>query len=218
VQRKQQDGVLVLDTRTAVEFGAGHVPGAIHIGLAGQYASWAGTLLGLDHPVILVADQPDKLNEARLRLARVGIEKIAGYLGAGRGDTAAYGMLAWQRAGLTAAAVPQISVLDLHEQLRENPDSVQVIDVRRAAEWDTGHIAEARNKPLHKLRTLLADLDPQKPVAVHCKSGYRSSIASSLLLRAGFQHVVNVNGGFDAWSAQNLPVVREASTVPSCKS
>jgi glyoxylase-like metal-dependent hydrolase (beta-lactamase superfamily II)/rhodanese-related sulfurtransferase len=213
VIRRQKGGAVVLDTRNAAEFGAGHVPGAMHIGLSGQYASWAGTLIGLDLSVILVAADAEKLYEARMRLARVGMENVAGFLGAGRGDSFAFGMLAWEHAGLPVGSVPQISVLDLSNEINARPGEIQVLDVRRATEWDTGHVAQAQNKPLHRLRSQIGDLDPQRPIAVHCKSGYRSSIASSLLLRAGFKNVFNVTGGFDAWAAQKLPVVLEESAA-----
>ena len=106
--------------------------------------------------------------------------------------------------------MPQISVLDLYQQISEHPDSLQILDVRKKPEWESGHIEGAQLKPLDRLRTMLADLDPQKPTAVHCKSGYRSSIATSLLQRAGFSNVMNVVGGFDAWLAQKLPTVDPA--------
>jgi hydroxyacylglutathione hydrolase len=214
---QQEAGAVVLDTRPAAQFGAGHVPGSIHVGLSGQYASWAGTLIGLDRPMVLVAEEPERVEESRMRLARVGIENVVGYLKGG--------VLAWERdfagphtstgrAGQLLAQVPQISVLDLYQQLCDQPDSIQVVDVRRPMEWEAGHIAQAVLKPLNKLAlsegekaaALLNDLDPAKPIAVHCKSGYRSSIATSLLERAGFRQVMNFVGGFDAWQAQKLPV------------
>ena len=207
VAKRQAEGVAVLDTRPAAQFGAGHVPGAINIALSGQYASWAGIVIGLDQPIILVAEDPDKLEESRMRLARVGIEKVMGSLEGG--------VLAWQRAGKTLAQVPQISVLELFQELNDQPGAIQVVDVRRPAEWEAGHISQAVLKPLDQLRTMLADLDPHKPIAVHCKSGYRSTIGTSLLEAAGFTDVVNVVGGFDAWAAQKLPVVgpREAAST-----
>lgn len=211
VREQQQEGTVVLDTRSPAAFGAGHVPGAINIPLSGQYASWAGTLIGLDRPIILVAEDPERLEESRMRLARVGIEKVVGYL--------ADGILGWQKAGFPLAEVPQISVHDLQAVLRHDPASVQVVDVRRPGEWKAGHIAQAIHKSLIGLKPLLAaspgsqnpvaELDLARPVAVHCKSGYRSSIATGLLQRAGFQNVMNVVGGFDAWQKQNLPVVKE---------
>lgn len=199
VAQRQKSGAIVLDTRPAPQFGAGHVPGAIHIGLSGQYASWAGILLGLEQPIILVAEDPERIEESRMRLARVGIENVIGYLEGG--------VLRWQRAGFRLDEIPQISVLDLRRQLNAHPSDLQVVDVRKPMEWETGHVEQAVLKPLDGLRTMLSDLDPQKPIAVHCKSGYRSSIASSLLERAGFRQVMNVVGGFDAWKAQKLPYV-----------
>lgn len=221
VLRQQAAGVIVLDTRPAVQFGAAHLPVAVHIALSGQYASWAATLIGLDRPVLLVAEDPERLQESRMRLARVGIENVVGCLEGG--------VLEWERAGLPLDQVPQISVLDLYQRLAEQPDDVQVLDVRRPMEWEAGHIEQAALKPLDKLRLLasapgglnpelLSDIDPHKPIAVHCKSGYRSSIATSLLQRAGFRDVMNVVGGFDAWQAQKLPAVyppdRVAPAVP----
>lgn len=216
VLHKQAAGAIVLDTRTALEFGAGHVPGSIHIALSGQFASWAGTLIGLDHPMILVAEPPEQLQEARMRLARVGMENVIGYLAGAGGESSAPGILAWQQAGLELREVPQISTLELYRALCNMPEDFQVIDVRRPAEWEAGHLERATLKPLNKLRTLLDDLDTRRTLAVHCKSGYRSSIATSLLLRAGFKNVVNVVGGFDAWLAQRLPVVSEKSVASGC--
>ncbi len=201
VARRQAAGAIVLDTRPAARFGAGHVPGSLHLSLCGQYASWAGTLIGIGPPVILVTDDAKSVEDSRVRLARVGIENVVGYLGGG--------ILAWERAGLPLAEVPQISVLQLYEQLCDQPASVQVVDVRRPPEWSAGHIEQARLKPLHKLSEDLDDLDRQRPVVVHCQGGYRSSAASSLLKAAGFQQVMNVIGGFDAWKTHGLPCVTD---------
>jgi hydroxyacylglutathione hydrolase len=202
VLQSQAGGAAVLDTCPATLFGAAHIPGAIHIALTGQFASWAGIVIGLDQPIVIVAEDPQQAEASRIRLSRVGIEKVAGYLDGG--------MLAWDRAGLPNEQVPQISVLDLYQQISQHPDSLQILDVRKKPEWESGNIEGARLKPLDRLRTMLADLDPHKPTAVHCKSGYRSSIATSLLQRAGFTSVMNVTGGFDAWRAQNLPIVDPA--------
>ena len=218
VKARQAAGVVVLDTRPAAQFGAGHVPGSINIPLSGQYASWAGTVLGLDVPLLLVAEDPERLEESRMRLARVGIENVVGCLEGG--------ILAWEQAGLPLDQVPQISVLDLHQELRDRPDEIQVIDVRRPVEWEAGHIEQATLRPLDSLPSpmspaaaahALAALNPNQPVAVHCKSGYRSSIAASLLQRAGFQAVMNVVVGFDAWQAQKLPAVA-GQTAKTCAS
>ncbi len=210
VARRQREGTLVLDTRPATLFGAGSVPGSLQIALSGQYATWAGTLVGLDKPVILVVGEEDRVEESAMRLARVGIEKVIGYLQGG--------ILAWQQAGLPLNEVPQISVLQLHEQLTESPDSLNVIDVRRKQEWEVGHLEHAVLKPLHKLKDELGALDRAKPIAVHCKSGYRSSIATSILKANGFEQVMNVVGGFDAWKAQDLPVAADSSRATCSKS
>jgi hydroxyacylglutathione hydrolase len=190
----QRSGALVLDTRPSGQFGGGYVPGAIHIGLTGQFASWAGRILGLDSSIVLVAEDRDAMLEARTRLARVGIEKVAGYL--------EDGMSAWFREGLAVEQVPQVTVQDVHREI----EHLQVVDVRQPGEWGQGHIGGAFSKPLAQLRSLLGDLDRGRPVAVHCKSGYRSSIGASLLKREGFGEVMNMIGGFDAWQACGLPV------------
>jgi hydroxyacylglutathione hydrolase len=127
------------------------------------------------------------------------------------------GIAAWQRSGRRVGQTAQIAALELRNQLAAG-NEIQVVDVRRAAEWDAGHIAEGRLKPLNQFASLvasngearaklLADMDPTRPVAVHCKSGYRGAIAASLLERAGFATVANVTGGFDAWEAQKLPKI-----------
>jgi len=189
----QSEGVLVLDTRPAGQFGNAHVPGAVHIGLSGQFASWAGRLIGLNRRIVLVAEDHDTMLEARTRLARVGMEDVIGYL--------EDGMAGWFREGLPVAQVPQITVQDLQREIQD----FQVIDVRQPGEWEQGHIAGAQLKPLPKLIAALDGLDRERPVAVHCKSGYRSSIATSLLEREGFRQVMNVIGGFDAWQTCGLP-------------
>ncbi len=197
--RLQQSGAIVLDTRPDTQFGAGHVPGSVNIPLSGQFASWAGALLGLETDLLLVAENPDRAAESRLRLARVGIERVAGYLTGG--------VDAWLAARQPVEQVTHITVQDLGRLQRDEAD-LQIADVRRSAEWEEGHIESALLLPLNQLATEVRQLDPARPVAVHCKSGYRSAIAASLLLRAGFRQVVNVTGGFDAWKAAGLPVAQ----------
>jgi hydroxyacylglutathione hydrolase len=198
VLHRQREGALVLDTRPPLQFGAAHVPGSLNIGLAGQYASWAGTLIPLDTQVILVAEDRERVEESRVRLARVGMENVAGHL--------EDGLAAWVRDGLPAGETPQVAVAELHALLADDSDHLQVVDVRRAVEWAEGYIRGAKRKPLDKLSRSLDDLDPRRPVATYCKGGYRSSIASSLLRREGFREVYNVTGGFDAWRGAGLPL------------
>jgi len=191
-----EEGVIALDLRPGEHFAAGHVPGSINIPLSGQFASWAGTILGLSSRPVLIADTPEQLTEARLRLARVGIEAERGYL--------EDGVVGWNRAGFALALLREISVQELQQQLSEN--QMQALDVRRAPEWLAGHIEGASWWPLDRFRISPPEVDPDLPLAVHCASGYRSIIACSLLQRAGFKNVVNVTGGFGAWQQAQLPI------------
>ena len=195
-----EDGVVALDVRPGDEFARAHVPGSINIALSGQFATWAGTVLGLSARPVLIANSSEQVSEARLRLARVGIEDARGYLSGG--------VEAWKKVGLTVAELPQITVQALHDCLRANAS--QVLDVRREPEWNAGHIEGAAWWPLDNFKVSPPEIDRDRPIAVHCKSGYRSMIACSLLQRAGFRNVSNVIGGFDAWQQTNLPVQTEA--------
>jgi hydroxyacylglutathione hydrolase len=193
------NGVIALDVRPPGEFAAGHIPGSINIALSGQFASWAGSVLGLSSRPVLIADSDEQLSEAHLRLARVGIEDLGGFLQGGAA--------AWKQAGLPIADLPEISVDEANSWLRNGEASV--LDVRREGEWKAGHIEGATWSPLDTLNAALPALEHDRRIAVHCKSGYRSAIACSVLQRAGFRNVVNVIGGFDAWQAANLPFVTE---------
>ncbi|HUO15484.1 MAG TPA: rhodanese-like domain-containing protein [Verrucomicrobiae bacterium] len=192
-------GANVLDVRSGDSFAEGHVPGSLNIALSGQFATWAGIVLGLSAAPILVAEADDQLREARVRLARVGIEDIRGYLHGG--------IDAWRQAGFALDLLEQIPVRTLKEWLQAR--NVHVLDVRREAEFQPAHIADAFWFPLDKLAGAALPFERDALVAVHCKGGYRSMIACSLLRRAGFRNVVNVAGGFDAWREAQLPVVAE---------
>jgi rhodanese-related sulfurtransferase len=190
-----EDGEIALDVRSGEEFSAAHVPRSVNIALSGQFASWAGTVLGLTAHPVLIAASDDQLEEARLRLTRVGIEVLGGYLHGG--------VAAWKHAGLAVATIPQIGVEELNRRLQF--DDIQVLDVRREPEWEAAHIAQAAWWPLNNFKVSAPEMDRDAPVAVHCKSGYRSMIACSLLQRAGFRDVINVAGGFDEWQKAALP-------------
>ena len=190
---------LVLDVRSAADFGAGHVPGSVNIGLGGQFAMWAGTLIPMKTPIILVADSEEKIDEAVMRLARVGIESVKGYL--------AGGIDAWKESGAEVAVVPQISVDRLNELISKAPD-LQILDVRRPPEYQSGHAPHAITAPLSDLKTSIGTLplDPAKQTAVICAGGYRSSAATSLLEQQGFTNLLNVTGGTGAWISAGFPV------------
>jgi uncharacterized NAD(P)/FAD-binding protein YdhS/glyoxylase-like metal-dependent hydrolase (beta-lactamase superfamily II)/rhodanese-related sulfurtransferase len=190
-------GVIRLDVRSANEFASGHVPGSINIPLSGQFASWAGILLGLSSRPLLIATAPEQLSEARTRLARVGIDDARGYL--------QDGIEGWVRAGLDLVELRQITVHGLNGHL--GADKFQLLDVRRKPEWETGHVETAAWYPLEDFRKSLPQMDRSAPIAVLCKGGYRSMIACSWLQREGFRNVANVVGGFDAWEEARLPFV-----------
>ncbi len=199
LDRMLRDGEIALDVRAGEEFAAGHVPGSVNIALSGQFATWAGTVLGLKARPVLIAESEEQLAEARVRLARVGIEELDGCLDGG--------VSAWKAAGFPLATLTQISPAELSEQLSQQ--RVQVLDVRREPEWEAGHMEGAAWWPLDNFKVSTPEIDHDVPIAVHCKSGYRSAIACSLLLRAGFKSISNVSGGFDAWQQAKLPFVSE---------
>jgi glyoxylase-like metal-dependent hydrolase (beta-lactamase superfamily II) len=185
-------GAIVLDTRPATEYMAGHIPGSVNIGLAGQFASWTASLLGTTARLLLVAEDPDRLEEALLRLARVGIESIAGSL--------AGGFPAWRKAGLAVESIPEISAGELRRRRLHGP-AIAVLDVRNKDEWETGHMEGAQWVPLHELESRMAEVPRETPAAVQCQAGYRSAIACSLLARRGYRNIANVIGGWNAWTA-----------------
>jgi glyoxylase-like metal-dependent hydrolase (beta-lactamase superfamily II)/rhodanese-related sulfurtransferase len=190
-------GEIALDVRSGEEFAADHVPGSVNIALGGQFASWAGTVLGLSAHPVLIGESEEQVAEARLRLARVGIEVLSGYLEGGVAN--------WKKAGLPTASIAQISVEELHQRLASG--EVQVLDVRREPEFESAHIEGANWWPLDNFKVSPPEIDHDATVAVHCKGGYRSMIATSLLQRAGYKHVINLAGGFDAWLLAQLPSV-----------
>jgi glyoxylase-like metal-dependent hydrolase (beta-lactamase superfamily II)/rhodanese-related sulfurtransferase len=195
-----EQGQIALDVRPVDDFAAGHVPGSINIALSGQFASWAGAVLGLSSQPVLIAATEDQISEARMRLARVGIENLSGYLEGG--------VEAWKQSGFELVQMPQVTVKELRERL--DTGDVQVLDVRRQGEWDAGHIEGADLYPLDRFKAALPSLENAAATAVHCKGGYRSMIAASLLQRAG-HNVINVIGGFDAWEKEKLPVASGAT-------
>jgi hydroxyacylglutathione hydrolase len=188
--------VFVLDVRPNDDFAAAHVPGSVNIALSGQFASWAGAIMGLNERPVLVADTPEQYAEARLRLARVGIEDPRGFLQGG--------VAAWKQAGFPLAQIPQMTAQELQGRLQAAP--FQVLDVRREGEWQAGHIEGVEWFPLDNFKVSAPEIDAAAPLVVHCQGGYRSMIACSLLCRAGAKDVINMSGGFDAWRKAGLPV------------
>ena len=183
------DGI-VIDVRQNVEYGAGHVPNAINIGLGGQFASWAGTLIPIGTPIAIVADTQEQVDEAFMRLARVGHETVKGSILMADFDG-------------DKKVVEQVSV-DEVSSLTETEKSLQFVDVRRPAEHANGHAYRTLNIPLDRLSREVDQLDPNVPTYVICQSGYRSSLGTSILENAGFKKVYNVAGGTKAWQDAGL--------------
>jgi glyoxylase-like metal-dependent hydrolase (beta-lactamase superfamily II) len=197
-QQAQQEADVLLDVRSAADFGAGHVPGSVNIGLGGQFAMWAGSLIPLNAAVVLIADTGTQVDECVVRLARVGIENVKGYLEGG--------VQSWRDAGLPVETIPQLSVAELKEQMANG--ELQIVDVRRPGEYVNGHVPRALNAPLASLDKSLGPLplEKNKPTAVICAGGYRSSAAASLLQKQGFSNLLNVSGGTGAWVNAGYPV------------
>ncbi|MGZ4815395.1 MAG: MBL fold metallo-hydrolase [Terriglobales bacterium] len=193
VLRLQNEGAIVLDTRPAMQFAVAHVPGSVHIALSGQYASWAARILGLDKRIILVGEDADHLRESQMRLARVGIENVQAYL--------EDGITGWMNAGYKLDYIPQLTVQEFAGLLRKEPERIAVLDVREPGEVAAAAMENSVRIPLGQLPGRTGELSTDKLLVVHCKGGYRSSIATSILRRAGFRDIANLTGGFDAWQA-----------------
>lgn len=191
--RLQSEGAIALDTRPAMQFAVAHVPGSMHIALSGQYASWAARILGLDKRILLIGEDADQLRESQLRLARVGIENVHAYL--------EHGIAGWIESGYELDYIPQISVQEFTELLEQEKDRIAILDVREPGEVEAGSLENSVRIPLGQLSLRTGELDPGKLTVVHCKGGYRSSIATSILRRAGIRDIANLTGGFDAWKA-----------------
>jgi glyoxylase-like metal-dependent hydrolase (beta-lactamase superfamily II)/rhodanese-related sulfurtransferase len=191
-------GAVILDARPTASWAERHPLGALHVGLDGQFASWVGTLVAPDQPLVLLAE-PGRAEEAVVRLARVGHERIAGMLEGG--------CEAWCAAGLPSAAG---ACEPIERALRPGR---RVLDVRRAREWEGGRLEGATHVPLSQLPARARALDPAGDWLVVCASGYRSGIAASVLERAGLTRVTSAAGGMEAWLRAGLPVVQGAGAA-----
>jgi glyoxylase-like metal-dependent hydrolase (beta-lactamase superfamily II)/rhodanese-related sulfurtransferase len=191
----QRDGAEIVDTREQTDFAASHLSGSVNIGLGGQYASWAGTLLRRDRPIVIVAD-PGRERESALRLARIGLDSVAGYLAGGLSSAA-------DRPQLTRRT-PRLSPPVAAERLQQTPAPF-LLDVRTPHEVEKKQIHGSVNIPLNHLVERAREVPRDRPVLVYCAGGYRSSIASSLLQRSGVSDVSEIAGGLTAWESSGLP-------------
>lgn len=197
-------GHVVIDLRDQLAFGMGHVPGAFGIGVQGSLSVWASWVVPYETPLLLVAPEgpyaavSDAVERASRALIRVGLDDVRGHL--------AGGMPAWRQAGLPVSETPQIGPRALHQHLASGHGPA-VLDVRTDAEWEAGHIEGAVHVMGGFLQDRISEVpDSDRPIAVVCGRGHRSTVAASVLERAGFRHVINVTGGMDAWRQANLPV------------
>lgn len=179
------DGALVLDSRHETFYETGSILGSMNIPLNGQYAVWVGTLIPIDKPIALIAE-PGKEYESVLRLARVGFENVVGYLEGG--------MNTWKN---SAENVQTVNSIESDEMLSYMKNGYELLDVRRSTEAETEHVAGAINISLVDLENRLSELDKDQKYLVHCAGGYRSMIASSILIDNGFRNILNIHGGFD---------------------
>lgn len=195
VLTEQAKGAQVLDTRDPAAFAAAHLAGSINIGLIGQYASWAGTILSREAPIVLIAD-PGTETESALRLGRIGFDHVAGYLAGGlaSADRGPARIVATERVGADVAAARLASAAP-----------PILIDVRSPGERAQKRIDGSVHIPLNHLVERRTEIPAERPVLLHCAGGYRSSIAASLLQRAGFSEVSELAGGIAAWETAGLP-------------
>jgi rhodanese-related sulfurtransferase len=183
-----ETGALILDTRDPEAFAAGFIPNSINIGINGSFAPWIGALIpDIKQPILIVADQ-GREEEVITRMARVGYDGTIGYLEGG--------FASWKNNGREVDHVPAISIEDLADLKSKGP--VHILDVRRRSEFDSEHVIDAENVPLDYINDNMAQVDKGKTYYVHCAGGYRSMIFNSILRARGYEHLVDIKGGFKA--------------------
>lgn len=198
-----ETGALVLDVRHQRDWTEAHVPRSIFIGLDGSFAPWVGAMIkDVQQPILLVADEGREA-EAVTRLSRVGFDNTLGYLKGG--------LAAWKEAGKETDSLENATAEQLAEAYTEN-NEVPVVDVRKSAEFNNGHVENAENFPLDYINDYIASWPKEGNAYIHCKSGYRSVIAASILKSRGIHNMINVLGGYGAMERTNLPTAVEAGS------
>ena len=185
-EKEIKKGVVVIDSRKAGDFELGFIPQSINIGLTGQYAIWAATLIDLKQPIALVCE-PGTEKESVTRLTRTGFDAIVGFLDGGFEN--------WKSSGKSIDMVVSIEPDELLIDAKFEND-IQIIDVRKPSEWESGHLSQAQNIPLQDLEAKIPTLTRDKPFYIHCAGGYRSMVASSIFKKHGFTNIRNVYGGY----------------------
>lgn len=200
VLRMGDAGAHFLDVRDPSEYAKGHLVGSINIGLGGQYATWAGTVLDRSKPIVVIAE-PGREQEAALRLGRIGFDHVKGYLKGGMEALAGRPDLVWPTTRLSAPMIAE-------ELAGANPPLV--LDIRNPREWASKHIENSVNVPLNHLQERIAEIPCERRIVVHCAGGYRSSIAAGILQQHGITDLVEMAGGIAAWEAAKLPVAAQS--------
>ncbi len=195
-------GAVIIDSRSAEAFGGAHIAGALNVAAGSAFPTWAGTVLPASTPYLLVVAKADDVWDICWELLRIGYELPQGWL--------AGGMTSWRTSGMAIKTLPLWTVWDLRDQLQSQRNLV-VLDVRQPQEWGAGHIDNAIHITGAELPQRIEQIPKDKSVAVICGSGYRSSVAASLLAQQGHTRVANVLGGMAAWRNAGLPTVRPAS-------
>lgn len=200
VLRLGDAGAQFLDVRDPAEYAKGHLAGSINIGLGGQYATWAGTVLDRSKPIVIIAE-PGREQEAALRLGRIGFDHVKGYLQGGMEALADRPDLVWPTERVSAPmAADELA----------SAESAVILDIRNPREWANNHIPKSVNIPLNHLQERIEEVPRDRRIIVHCAGGYRSSIAVSILHQYGITNLIEIAGGLAAWDAAKLPVVSEA--------
>jgi hydroxyacylglutathione hydrolase len=194
IRSKLDTGHVVVDLRDQLAFGAGHIPGAFGIGSAGSFSTWAAWVVPYETPILLVGARHENFDDAVRALARVGLDDVQGYLDGG--------MEKWIAAGFPTAHIRMLTPAEFADET----DGMHIIDVRTADEFKAGHVGGAHHVMGGFLADRLAELPRDRPIALVCGTGYRSTVASSVLERAGFDDVVNITGGMTAWRQAGLKV------------
>ena len=189
-------GAQLLDVRDGAEFAKSHLTGSLNIGLGGQYATWAGTLLDREKPIVILAE-PGREHEAALRLGRIGFDYVRGFL--------ANGLAALASRPDLISTTERVSPIDFNAELVA--DSPLVLDIRNPREYASKHIPGSINIPLNHLQDRLAEVPRDRRIAVHCAGGYRSSAAASILHQHGITNLIEMTGGLAAWETAKLPTV-----------
>jgi len=205
-KKKIKNNAIILDTRNPDDFTNGFIPGSLFIGLKGRFAEWAGSLLPFDQPVVLITEE-GKEEETVIRLARVGFENVEGYL--------AGGFETWKNAGEEIDLVINVEADELAMDIPFD-SRLTVVDVRRMTEFAEGHVTNAINMPLDEMTDVaqIAQLEEDQNLYVHCKSGYRSVIAASLLKQQGYHNLRNVLGGWSKIKEQkNIKTEKEGTVL-----